>query len=115
MRDPELRYSADGKPTCRFDVAVDKPWHKEGEQSADFFPVRAFGKQAEASGQNLVKGQMVEIKGRMESRTYEKDGVRKTIWELLAEHVQFGAKPKGYTKQQQDGGDDYGDDEPVPY
>ncbi len=115
-KEPEMRYSTAGKASCKMTVAVDKPWHKDGEPSADFFEVRTFGKQAETSAQNLVKGQEVGIQGRMESRTYEaQDGTRKKVWELVGLHVDFGSKPRNQgqsqAQHQESGGGD-GDDWP---
>ena len=108
-----MKYTPAGKAITKLTVAVNKNWHKEGEPGADFFTVKCFGKTAEAAAQHLVKGQEVGVMGRIESRSYDgQDGVRRKVWEVAADHVDFGSKPRGQGQHQESGGDD--DGEPFP-
>ena len=55
-KDPELRSAMNGKSVCGFSVAVDRRYKQEGQPSADFFNVTAWGKQGEVlNGQQLME------------------------------------------------------------
>jgi len=59
--------------------------------------VIVWGKPAENASKYLVKGQQVEITGRLQTREYEKDGKLQRITEIVAENVEYGQKPKEVT------------------
>ena len=52
------------------------------------------GKLAETCAANLVKVQHIEVEGRLQHRSYEKDGEKRYVTEVIAEKVKFGAKPQ---------------------
>ena len=56
VREPEIRYTQDNKAVAKFTLAVDRRFHKEGEQSADFISCTAFGKTAEFIEKYVFKG-----------------------------------------------------------
>lgn len=85
-KDPDLRYTPNGHPVCNFTLAVDKPF---GDKEADFIPITVWGKIAEACGNNLNKGRLVAVSGRLQIRTYEKDGNKHRIAEVVAGEVKF--------------------------
>ena len=92
-RDPNVKYTQNGKAVCNFTLAVDDGW---GEQKkAHFIPVTCWEKLAEACGNNLVKGQKVTVMGTLTQRKYEQNGEKKSIIEVVAREVDFGAKPRG--------------------
>ena len=92
-RDPEVRYTQSGKAVCRFTLAIDDGW---GEKKKTYFiPVTCWEKLAEACGNNLVKGQKVAVMGTLTQRTYEQNGEKKNIIEVVACEVDFGEKPRG--------------------
>jgi single-strand binding protein len=93
VRDPEVRYTQSRKAVCRFTLAIDDGW---GEKKKTYFiPVTCWEKLAEACGNNLVKGQKVAVMGTLTQRTYEQNGEKKNIIEVVAREVDFGAKPRG--------------------
>ena len=93
VRDPEVRYTQSGKAVCRFTLAIDDGW---GEKKKTYFiPVTCWEKLAEACGNNLVKGQKVTVMGTLTQRTYEQNGEKKNVIEVVAREVDFGAKPRG--------------------
>lgn len=69
---PEVRYSQGGEPVAvaRYRLAVDRPYKKEGEQSADFISCCAFGKNGEFAEKYLTKGMKVAIVGRIQTGSY---------------------------------------------
>lgn len=89
-RDPELKYIPSGTPVASFTLAVDRPFvNKEGEREADFIPIVVWRKQAENCANYLGKGSLVAVDGRMQVRTYEQDGQRRYITEVVADSVRF--------------------------
>lgn len=96
-RDPELRFTpANGVPVTNFTLAVDRPFlNRKGEREADFIRIVAWRKLAEICANNLQKGRLVCVVGRIQVRNYEtQDGERRTISEVIADEVQFLDKPK---------------------
>lgn len=97
-RDPELKYLANtGTPVTTFSLAVDKQLSKEkrqeltekGEPTADFINIVVWGKQAENCANYLVKGRLVAIQGRIQSRSWETENGRRYATEVVANQVQF--------------------------
>lgn len=84
-RDAELKYTATQKPVLTFSVAVNR-LGQNNAQETDFFNVVLWGKPAEALQQYMTKGKGVLVRGSMRSRSYEKDGVKRTSWELIADN-----------------------------
>ena len=81
--DPELRTTASGKNVCSFSVATgDKErteWHK----------IIAWEKTADLAKAYLSKGKMVHIEGKIQSREYESQGVKKLAYEIICTHLTF--------------------------
>lgn len=84
---------------ARFTLAVNRPFkNKNGEQEADFINVVAFRRQAENVNNYLSKGQLAGVDGRIQTRSYEKDGQRVYVTEVVADSVQF-LEPKNNNQQ----------------
>lgn len=97
-RDPELKYLPNtGTAVTTFTLAVDKQLSKEkkqeleekGEPTADFINIVVWGKQAENCANYLVKGRLVAIQGRIQSRSWETENGRRYATEVVANQVQF--------------------------
>ena len=67
-KDPELRTTGNGKSVTSFSVAVDRQFKQEGQPTADFFNVVAWGRQAEVINQYLRKGRENAVRGRHQTR-----------------------------------------------
>jgi single-strand DNA-binding protein len=97
-RDPELRSLPSGVQVATFSVATNRVWKdKEGsrQESTDYHNVVVFGRQAETSAQYLKKGSSALVDGRMQTRSWESDGVKKYRTEIVADRVQFGPRSGG--------------------
>jgi len=97
-RDPELRSLPSGAQVTTFGVATNRVWKdKEGvrQENTEFHNVVVFGRQAETSAQYLKKGSMVLIEGRLQTRSWESDGVKKYRTEIVADRVQLGTRATG--------------------
>ncbi|NLM51640.1 MAG: single-stranded DNA-binding protein [Firmicutes bacterium] len=87
-RDPELRYTpANGVAVTTFTLAVNRRFSQQ--QEADFIPIVVWRAQAENCAKYLVKGSLVAVEGRLQIRSYELEGQRRTVAEVVAESVQF--------------------------
>lgn len=99
-RDPELKSLPSGSAVCSFSVATNRTWKdKNGakQESVEFHNVTAFNKTAEIIAQYMRKGSQVLVIGRLQTRSWDKDGQKHYRTEIVAETVQFGNKPKGDT------------------
>lgn len=93
-KDPEVKYTQTGKAFCSFTIAIDE--YRNDKKITQFVPIVTWGKTAEAAGNNLAKGQMVTVEGKIQVRQYEaKDGQKRYVTEILTRSLEFGAKAKG--------------------
>lgn len=92
VRDPEVHYTQGENPTAiaRYTLAVDRKVKKEGEQSADFIGVVAFGKAAELIEKYCHKGMKLLVTGRIQTGSYtNKDGNKVYTTDVIAEDQEF--------------------------
>jgi single-strand DNA-binding protein len=96
VRDPELRYTPSGAAVANFTVAVDRPFvTKQGTKETDFIDIVSWQKLAETVANNLGKGRLVAVEGRLQVRSYEnQEGQRRKVSEVVAENVRFLDWPK---------------------
>jgi len=74
-KDPDIRNLPNGTPVANFTLAVDRPFkNQQGEKETDFIPIVVWRKQAENCAKYLTKGSQVAIDGRIQVRSWEKDG-----------------------------------------
>src|SRR5919201_2184628 len=74
-RDPEKRYTQDGRPVTRFSLAATtRRRERDGEWAdhTEWFGITVFGRQAETIAERVAKGTRVYVESRLESREYEK-------------------------------------------
>ena len=79
-RDPELRSLSSGQPVTSFSLATNRVWKdKNGErkEQSEFHTIVVFGKTAESVAQYLKKGDSALVEGRLQTRSWESDGVKK--------------------------------------
>ncbi|MBR6012495.1 MAG: single-stranded DNA-binding protein [Selenomonadaceae bacterium] len=94
-RDPEVRYTQNGKAMVRMGIAVSRRVSKNSDNSqpnADFFNLTAWDKTAEFCGNYLKKGSRVLVEGRLQTYSYEgKDGSKRSGVDILVENIEFGS------------------------
>ena len=100
-RDLELRTTQTGTPVLTFTVAVERDYVPEGgTRAVDFIDCTAWNKQAEFINKYFQKGSMIIIQGKLQSRKWEdKNGNKRTNWEVQAESIYFGE----YIKKEKQG------------
>ncbi len=111
-KDPEVRYTPDGMMVTNFTMATDEQWKdKNGDkaQKTEWHKIVTFGKLAEICGKYLVKGKLVFVEGRIQTRSWEdKEGVKRYTTEIVASNMQMLD-----SKGQRDS--DTGREEPPPH
>ena len=103
-RDPETRYTNNGKAYARMGVAVRRPFSKD-KDAVDFFNLVAWEKTAEFIGKYFQKGSRILIEGRLQTSSYEKNGVKVNAVDILVENAEFAGGDKHDDKPK----DDYDD------
>lgn len=96
-RSPEMKALPSGQNVTSFSLATNRVWNdKDGnkQEAADYHNIIVFGKQAESVAKYLTKGSQALVEGRLQTRSWEKDGQKQYRTEIVADRVQFGSKPK---------------------
>jgi len=91
--DPVTTYTqANGTPVTRLRVLVNEQWKDQSgrdQKHVEAYVVLTFNSQAEACGNWLSSGGRVFVRGRNRTRSYEKDGAKRYVTELIADTVLF--------------------------
>jgi single-strand DNA-binding protein len=107
-KDPEVRYTPDGAMVTNFNLATDEQWKdKNGEkvQKTEWHRIVTFGKLAEICGNYLVKGKLIFVEGRIQTRSWEdKEGVKRYTTEIVANNMQM-LDSKGQNKADESSSD----------
>ena len=101
-RDPELRTTPSGSQVCSFSVAVNRNYKDssgESKEDVSFIDCSAWGKAAEIISQYAKKGTGILVSGRLDQRSWEKDGQKHSRVEIVVEDFNFlgGSSNSGST------------------
>ena len=90
-RDPELRYTPQGTAVVNISLAINRKYKSgdEMKEEISFVPVVAWGKTAEIINQYCSKGSPLMVEGRIQTRSWEKDGQKQYKTEVVAENIQL--------------------------
>jgi single-strand DNA-binding protein len=97
-RDPELKALPSGMNVCSFSLATNRVYNdRDGnrQEAADYHNIVVFGKQADNCAKYLLKGSATYVEGRLQTRSWDKDGSKQYRTEVVADRVQFGPKNAG--------------------
>jgi single-strand DNA-binding protein len=90
-RDPELRFTPSGQANARLGVAVNRRWQDrssgEWNEATSFFDVICWRELAENVSESLKRGTRVIVTGRLEQRTWEQEGNKRSVVEIIADEV----------------------------
>lgn len=123
-KDPDIRYTQSEQPMtiARFNLAVDRRFKKEGEQSADFISCVAFGKTAEFIEKYVFKGTKIAVEGRIQTGSYtNNDGNKVYTTDVVVEQVEFAGSKTDSESAAKESNDDFMnvadglDDEGLPF
>lgn len=87
--DPEIKQTTSGTSVSRYRLAVDRPRKQDEEQTADFISCVCFGKTADFANKYLKKGTKIAIEGRIQTGSYEKDGVKHYTTDIIVDRHEF--------------------------
>ena len=115
-RDPEVRYTPNGIAVASFAIAVNRKY-KQGDETKEevsYIDIVVFGKQAEACGQYLNKGDGILVDGRLQQRRWDdkETGQKRSKVEVVAQSVNFMPKRSGQQAAGSRGG--AAESEPMP-
>lgn len=102
-KDPEINTTANGNKIARFNLAVDRRYKSDGQPTADFPSIVAFTKTAEFIEKYIHKGMKIAIEGRIQTGSYDKDGVKHYTTDVIADSVEFAESKKADNTQQESG------------
>ncbi len=105
-QDPEIRYTPDGVAIVNFSVATTESWKDkasgEKKDKTEWHRVVAFRKLGEICGEWLTKGQLVYLEGKLQTRSWEKDGITRYTTEIVLNDMKMLGS--GRDRQQNQGG-----------
>jgi single-strand DNA-binding protein len=99
-RDPELRTTPNGQSVCSFSLALNRSYKNasgDWQEVTDFIDIVAWGTLGERVAQYLTKGRPALVSGRLQSRSWEQDGQKRSKVEVVAQDVTFLGSPGGGT------------------
>lgn len=97
-RDPEMKALPSGMNVTSFSLATNRVFNdRDGkrQENTDYHNIVVFGRQAETVNQYLKKGSGAFVEGRLQTRSWEKDGQKLYRTEIIADRVQFGPRSDG--------------------
>lgn len=100
-RDPEINSTSSGKMFCNLSVATNESVKKGDvwEKTTEWHRITLWGKQAENAGSHLKKGSKIAVIGKLQTKSFEKDGKKQYKTEIVANSVDYLSPPKGESTQ----------------
>jgi single-strand DNA-binding protein len=90
--DPELKYTPSSRALCNLRIATTDVFKDKGgqrQERTEWHRVTVWGDQAENCSKYLSKGRSVYVEGRLQTRSYDKDGQKHYATDVVAERVVF--------------------------
>ena len=94
-QDPQASTLDSGHSYCRFSIAVNRRFSRNGENQADFINIITWDALAQNCVKYLVKGSQVAVQGSIQTGSYERDGVKRTTFDIRADQVEFLSRANG--------------------
>lgn len=89
--DPETRYLPNGNAVTNVTLATSETWKDkqsgETKEKTEWHRVVFFGKLAEIAGEYMGKGSQCYIEGKLQTREWEKDGVKRYTTEIVVDSM----------------------------
>ena len=99
-RDPDSKYMPNGDAVCNFSIACSESWKdKSGQKQerTEWVRCTVYRKLAEICGEYLKKGLQVYIEGKLQTREWEKDGVKRYTTEVIVSEMRMLGSKGGST------------------
>jgi len=102
-KDPEVRFMPNGESVANFSIATSEKWKdKSGEkqEKTEWHNCIAYRKLAEIIGEYVKKGSQLYIEGKLQTRSWEKDGVKRYSTEIIVDEMKMlGGKLQGESQE----------------
>ena len=98
VRDPEKKVTPSGHTVCSFSIATSRTWKDQSGQKVEkteFHNIVLWRRLAEIASEYLSKGSLIYLEGRLETRNWEKDGVKHYRTEIVGDVMQMGPRIGG--------------------
>ncbi|BAN53664.1 MULTISPECIES: single-stranded DNA-binding protein [Pseudomonas] len=103
-QDPDVRYLPNGNAVTNLSLATSEQWtdNQSGQkvERTEWHRVSLFGKVAEIAGEYLRKGSQCYIEGKLQTREWEKDGIKRYTTEIIVDingtMQLLGSRPQGH-------------------
>lgn len=103
--DPETTYTAAGLQKCRLSLATTRKWRDknsgQNQEHTEWHKIILWDKLADIAGRFLAKGSQVHIRGEIRTRSWEDNGTKKYITEIIADRLTLLG---GKSQNAEDGG-----------
>jgi single-strand DNA-binding protein len=104
VADPDVRYTPNGAEVSQFRIAVNRAYklkdNPDWQEETFFVTIITWNRLAEKVEKNFKKGDMVFVEGRLNIRSYEVDGTKKWVTEIIANDVKFLPRNKAKNMEQ---------------
>ncbi len=97
-RDPEMKALPSGMNVTSFSLATNRVYNdRDGkrQEQVEYHNIVVFGKQADTAAKYLKKGSGAYVEGRLQTRSWDKDGQKQYRTEIVADRIQFGPRAGG--------------------
>ena len=97
-KDPELKYTPGGVAVCNFSLATKETWKGQDgnkQEKTEWHNIKIWRKQAEIAAEYLKKGKQIYIEGRIETRSWEADGQKRYMTEIVVDRFLMLGKKEG--------------------
>lgn len=88
--DPELKYTPNGTAQAKLNLATSERWKDNdgnNKEKTEWHRIITWRRQAEFAGEWLKKGQLVCVEGKLQTRSWEQDGEKKYMTEIVADNI----------------------------
>ena len=88
--DPELKYTPNGTAQAKLNLATSERWKDNdgnNQEKTEWHRIITWRRQAEFAGEWLKKGQLVCVEGKLQTRSWEQDGQKKYMTEVVADNI----------------------------
>jgi len=117
--DPKVRYTTSGTGVATFSMATSETWKEQGvkQERTEWHKIVLWKKLAEVAKDYLHKGSLVYIEGRIQTRSYDKDGAKQYITEIVGNSMQMleGKKQNGNPSDHEDLPSPVEEDDDIPF
>ena len=114
-QDPELKMIAGGQAVLNLRLATTETYldkNNTRQERTDWHTVTVWGKRAEALAKFLTKGSQIFVEGRIQTRSYEKNGEKRYATDIVANNIILTGRRGGQEREAGEGGGGGGERRP---